>query len=157
MERDWSAPPVTPCGDGWFGHYGMGHWFDCLGYAAGQRAGSYAPLTQFCLDEAIQGGPGAYGYYPLLDRKRGYYFQIVLAEDSKCRSEIPEYLRIIAKPVVDAIIEGTPIDEKHLLSRMGGLLVRELTDIYKFIPPQCQPGEVKWPPTAKGLPHSIVV
>ena len=22
MDRDWSAPPVSPCGDGWFGHYG---------------------------------------------------------------------------------------------------------------------------------------
>ena len=22
MEKDWSAPPVSPCGDGWFGHYG---------------------------------------------------------------------------------------------------------------------------------------
>lgn len=22
MEKDWSAPPVSPSGDGWFGHYG---------------------------------------------------------------------------------------------------------------------------------------
>merc|ERR550537_1468426 len=54
MEKDWSAPPVSPSGDGWFGHYGMGHWFDCLGYSAGARQGASAPLPQFCLDESIQ-------------------------------------------------------------------------------------------------------
>jgi len=158
MERDWSAPPVSPSGDGWFGHYGMGHWFDCIGYAAGQEAGASAPLTEFCLGESIQAGPGAYAYFPLIDRKRGYYFQIVVAEDSSCRSEIPEYLRVIAKPVVDAIIEGTPIDDKHLLSRMGGLVLREITDIYNYIPPQCKPRALEWPPVAEEMsPQGIVI
>lgn len=159
-ERDWSAPPVVPCGDGWFGHYGMGHWFDCTGYAAGQDAGASAPLTPFCLREAIPSGPGAYAYYPLLDRKRGYYFQIVLAEDSTCRSEIPEYLKVIAKPLVDAITEGSPIDKEHLLSRMGGLVLREITDIYNYIPPQCNPGDaatVPPPPQSPDIMQSVVV
>ncbi len=31
MEKDYSAYPVQPSGDGWFGHYCMGHWFECLG------------------------------------------------------------------------------------------------------------------------------
>ena len=48
-------------------------------------------------------------------------------QESQCRSEIPEYLRIIAKPVVDAIIGKTPMDNAHLLSRSGGIVVRELT------------------------------
>lgn len=140
MEKDWGAQ-VKPSGDGWFGHYAMGHWFDCMGYAAGQgRLGSSAPMSQHCLDENVPAGPGAYGYFPLVDRKRGYYFQIVLAEDSNCRSEIPEYLRIIAKPVVDAIIGQTSIDDASLLASEGGLLLRELTDMYNYIPPQCQPG-----------------
>merc|ERR1719387_555416 len=112
----------------------MGHWYDCLGYAAGQEDDASAPLTKFCLGESIQAGPGAYAYFPLIDRKREYYFQIVVAEDSQCRSEIPEYLRIIAKPVVDAVIQGKDIDNKDLLSRMGGLVLREITDIYNYIP-----------------------
>merc|ERR1712154_621331 len=104
----------------------MGHWFDCIGYAAGQVQGSSAPLTKLCLNENIPAGPGAYGYFPLVDRTRGYYFQIVLAEDSQCRSEIPEYLRVIAKPVVDAIVAKRSLNNKDLLSRMGGIVVREL-------------------------------
>jgi hypothetical protein len=143
MEKDWGAQ-ARPSGDGWFGHYAMGHWFDCMDYAAGQSAGSSAKMPQYCLDENIPAGPGAYGFFPLVDRKRGYYFQIVLAEDSDCRSEIPEYLRIIAKPVVDAIIEDTPIDDEHLLAapHFGGLLVREILDMYNYVPPQCNPGVV---------------
>ncbi|CAE7584229.1 RANGAP1 [Symbiodinium necroappetens] len=115
MEKDWSAPPVSPCGDGWFGHYGMGHWFDCMGYGSGHDEGSSAALSAVCLKESIQAGPGAYGYFPLIDRQRGFYMQIVLAEDSRCRSEIPEYLRIITKPVVDALVLHEPISNERLL------------------------------------------
>merc|ERR1712100_409943 len=110
--------------------------------AAGQAAGSSAPLPQYCLDENIPAGPGAYGYFPLVDRKRGYYFQIVLAEDTQCRSEIPEYLRLIAKPVVDAIIEGKSMEDEHLLASGGGLLMREILDMYNYIPPQCNPSTI---------------
>ena len=59
----------------------MGHWFDCMGYGSGQDAGSSAPLSGQCMQEEIQAGPGAFGYFPLLDRRRGFYMQIVLAED----------------------------------------------------------------------------
>lgn len=141
MEKDWGAN-VSPSGDGWFGHYAMGHWFDCMDYAAGQAAGSSAPMYQYCLDENIPAGPGAFGYFPLVDRKRGYYFQIVLAEDSNCRSEIPEYLRMILKPVVDAIIEGKEPTDEYVLAKDGGLLLREVLDMYNYIPPQCDPGFV---------------
>ncbi len=41
-----------------------------------------------------------------------------LRQDPKCRSEIPEYLRIIAKPVVDAILAGKPLSDEDLLKRI---------------------------------------
>eukprot|EP00434_Breviolum_minutum_P011292 symbB.v1.2.009964.t1/scaffold623.1/size335370/7 len=141
MEKDWSAAPVSPSGDGWFGHYGMGHWYDCMGYGSGQSSGASATLDSWCLSEEIQAGPGAFGFFPLIDRKRGYYMQIVLREDPKCRSEIPEYLRIIAKPVVDAILAGKPLSDEDLLKRRGGLVLREVYDIYKSLPPHCWPLE----------------
>eukprot|EP01065_Artemidia_motanka_P042947 TRINITY_DN5850_c0_g1_i1.p2 TRINITY_DN5850_c0_g1~~TRINITY_DN5850_c0_g1_i1.p2 ORF type:complete len:529 (+),score=188.33 TRINITY_DN5850_c0_g1_i1:58-1587(+) len=144
-ERDWSAPPVSPCGDGWFGHYGMGHWYDCLGYAAGQKAGASAALPAMCLREAIQAGPGAFGYFPLIDRHRNYYMQIVLMEDTACRSEVPEYLRAASKPVVDMILAGKAPTNEELLSVGGGVTLAELTDIYNYIPPQCTPAP--FPPT----------
>ena len=68
------------------------------------------------MDSFIQAGPGLFGYYPLLDRSGGgghagpkrpkYYFQIALQEPNAL-SGIPEYLRIIAKPIVDIILNGS--------------------------------------------------
>jgi len=140
MERDWNAPPkVYPCGDGWFGHYTMAHWFECTGYGAGTKLGDGAPLPERCLREAIQGGPGMYGYWPLIDRHRGYYSQIVLAEDPVCKSEIPEYLRILTKPVVDAIIEKRPLEHKAIVQADGGITLLELADIFSVLPPNCNP------------------
>eukprot|EP01060_Flectonema_neradi_P039427 TRINITY_DN867_c0_g1_i1.p1 TRINITY_DN867_c0_g1~~TRINITY_DN867_c0_g1_i1.p1 ORF type:complete len:753 (+),score=175.72 TRINITY_DN867_c0_g1_i1:147-2405(+) len=130
MEKDYSAS-VTPSGDGWFGHYGMGHWFECIGY--GTPNGSSAPISQACQEEAIQAGPGLYGFYPLIDRKRGYYMQVVLQESME-KSGIPEYLRIITKPVVDAIMAGKDsrnVNRYDLLTNGGGLLLRDLVYIQK--------------------------
>ena len=59
----------------------MGHWYDCMGYGGGSNAS--APLSSWCLKEQIQAGPGAFGFFPLLDRKRGFYMQIVLREESR--------------------------------------------------------------------------
>lgn len=47
----------------------MGHWWECLGY--GTPVGERDPLPKVCMDSHIQSGPGAYGYYPLIDRSEG--------------------------------------------------------------------------------------
>lgn len=49
----------------------MGHWFDCMGYGSGHAAGAGAPVSSWCRSEQIQAGPGAFGFFPLVDRKRG--------------------------------------------------------------------------------------
>eukprot|EP00755_Sulcionema_specki_P017989 Sspe_Gene.65743::Locus_38878_Transcript_1_1_Confidence_1.000_Length_2344::g.65743::m.65743 len=128
MEQDYSGH-TQPSGDAWFGHYGMGHWFECIGY--GTPGGPGAALPKRCKDEAIQAGPGLYGYYPLIDRKRGYYMQIVVQESLE-KSGIPEYLRIVTKPVVDAIMEGklvANVNRYDLLTAGGGILLRDLVYI----------------------------
>lgn len=67
METDYSRH-TTPSGDGWFGHYGMGHWWECLGYG---DAGERTPLPRACVSRYVQAGPGQFGFYPLLDRSIG--------------------------------------------------------------------------------------
>lgn len=141
IETDYSQPPVNPSGDGWFGHYGMGHWWECIGYGTPQKPYERLKLPQDCLDAAVQAGPGLFGYYPLLDRSEGggaagpkrprYYFQIALQESTSL-SGIPEYLRIAAKPVVDAILSGADLEtypKEELLAAGAGLLQRDLDDI----------------------------
>lgn len=63
--------------------------------------------------------PGAFGFIPIIDRKRGYYMQVVAAEipptGSYPLSGIPEYLAVAIKPHVDAILSPVPpAAEEHL-------------------------------------------
>ena len=60
METDWTSPArgVEPSGDGWFGHYAMGHWWECLGYGTPSERAELPPI---CTDAHIQ----AVGYYVL--------------------------------------------------------------------------------------------
>jgi len=166
METDTSQPPCSPSGDGWFGHYGMGHWWECIGYGT-PRKFERQPLPKVCTDAAIQAGPGMYGYYPLIDRSGGggqsgprrpkYYFQIALQENEEL-SGIPEYLRILMKPVVDVILAGgDPWDavaspRHQLLEQGAGLLQRDLDDIKSAL----QTCQCLQQPTSNGQPYAAL-
>jgi hypothetical protein len=52
MEIDASKAPISPSGDGWFGHYGMGHWWECLGYGTPETF-ERTPLPKVCTDSHI--------------------------------------------------------------------------------------------------------
>jgi len=139
METDWSKEPCHPSGDGWFGHYGMGHWWECLGY--GDAGHEKDALPAVCADAAVQAGPGEFGWYPLLDRSGGggaagparqpYYMQVILQEPDAL-SGIPEYLRVMLKPLVDQILAGNDpaaggsAMRQQLLDQGAGLLVRDI-------------------------------
>jgi hypothetical protein len=59
----------------------------------------------------VHADPGGFGYYPLIDRKNGYYMQIVAYENFLYypRSGIPEYLGAMIKPLIDAIMTDVDI------------------------------------------------
>jgi CubicO group peptidase (beta-lactamase class C family) len=81
-----------------YGLYSFGHWLECYDSVYG--------YTAECEKNAIHADPGAFGFYPLIDRKNGYYMQVVAYETGKNYplSGIPEYLRLAAKPLVDAVM-----------------------------------------------------
>jgi CubicO group peptidase (beta-lactamase class C family) len=81
-----------------YGLYAFGHWLECYDSVHG--------FTDACADAAVHADPGAFGFYPLIDRKNAYYMQIVAYEtgDNYPLSGIPEYLRLAAKPLVDAVM-----------------------------------------------------
>eukprot|EP00035_Acanthoeca_spectabilis_P006888 m.130318 g.130318 ORF g.130318 m.130318 type:complete len:237 (+) comp13709_c0_seq2:971-1681(+) len=119
-------------------HALLGQWWECLGYG---DADERTPLPPLCTDAHIQAGPGEFGFYPLLDRSGGggaagptrqpYYMAVVLAEPDSL-SGIPEYLRIVAKPIVDIILSGgdaTATPRETILKAGGGLLLRDVTYI----------------------------
>lgn len=83
-----------------YGDYGFGHFLECFDNPAG--------YTEDCRKAQVHSDPGAFGFYPLIDRANGYWMQIVAFESGKFypRSGIPEYLRFAIKPLVDAIMSG---------------------------------------------------
>jgi CubicO group peptidase (beta-lactamase class C family) len=85
-----------------YGDYGFGHFLECFDNPAG--------YTEECKKAQVHSDPGAFGFYPLIDRANGYWMQIVAFESGQFypRSGIPEYLRVAVKPLVDAIMTGDP-------------------------------------------------
>ena len=83
-----------------YGLYSFGHWLECYDSSYG--------FTDECATANIHSDPGAFGYYPLIDRKKNYYMQVVAYESGKGYplSGIPEYLRLASKPLVDAVMSG---------------------------------------------------
>mmetsp|Transcript_25915 Transcript_25915/g.41717 ORF Transcript_25915/g.41717 Transcript_25915/m.41717 type:complete len:406 (+) Transcript_25915:97-1314(+) len=100
MEKDYTPVPVMPAGPTLFGHYCFGHFYECFDSELG--------FTEACRKANIHSDPGAFGYYPLVDRSNGYYMQVVVEESGTFynRSGIPEYIRLLAKPYVDLIMNG---------------------------------------------------
>mmetsp|Transcript_56313 Transcript_56313/g.119856 ORF Transcript_56313/g.119856 Transcript_56313/m.119856 type:complete len:457 (-) Transcript_56313:342-1712(-) len=83
-----------------YGDYGFGHFLWCFDSVNG--------MTKACREEKTHTDPGAFGFIPMIDRKRGYYFQVVSAEipptGSYPLSGIPEYLAVALKPHIDSIM-----------------------------------------------------
>jgi hypothetical protein len=82
------------------GNYAFGHFYECFDSSEG--------FTWDCQEARVHADPGAFGYYPLIDRANGYYMQVVAYENGANynRSGIPEYIRLLAKPYVDLIMRG---------------------------------------------------
>ena len=80
-----------------YGLYGFGHWLECFD--------SFPGYTDACAEANVHCDPGAFGYYPLIDRKNGYWMEIVAFETRGfyARSGIPEYLRLLVKPLVEPL------------------------------------------------------
>ena len=108
-----------------YGNYGFGHFLECFDSVEG--------MTDACRAAQIHSDPGAFGFYPLIDRNLGYYMEIVAYESSNKtypRSGIPEYLRLLVKPLVDAAIAGEKgYDFSHHGPKQTGLTLADVNYI----------------------------
>lgn len=165
IETDWTQPPVNlaPRGN-YFGHYGMGHMWECFGYAVSNEKIAL-PLPDDCTAHHIHSGPGDFGLYPLIDRSTGgglagpvrpqHYFALDINEAFNT-SGIPEYLRIITKPVSDLILNGTEpstVKNSELLAAGGGILRRDIV----YIQSELKSCNCTGAPTAKGEPFASLL
>jgi len=51
-----------------YGHYSMGTYFECVSQKWNEQ----------CEKAGVHADPGAFGYWPLIDRSKGYYMQLVV-------------------------------------------------------------------------------
>jgi hypothetical protein len=100
-EKDYTPAPVYPPGMyTLYGHYAFGHFLECFD--------SWVGWTAECEEARVHVDPGAFGFYPWMDRKNRYWAQIVAYEhgDRYPFSGIPEYLRVLAKPYIYIALSG---------------------------------------------------
>jgi len=121
-----------------YGNYGFGHFLMCFD--------SYNGFTDACREAQLHFDPGAFGYIPIIDRKLGYYLQVVSAEiqptGSYPLSGIPEYLAVAIKPHVDAIMSKSPPDDEEHMHHTPSMLSIGVADVNymlncKLHPLQC--------------------
>ena len=87
--------------------------------------------------------PGAFGFIPIIDRKHGYYLNLVAAEipptGTYALSGIPEYLAVATKPHVEAILAGRTPAAEHAHHDMLSLSVADVNYVVdcKLHPKHC--------------------
>jgi len=114
----------------YIGHYGFAHWIECWN-------NGNDTLTPACKAQHVHSDPGLFGYYPLVDRRYGYYMQIVLQKFVTSTTNFgptqsAAILRIVLKPLIDAIMTGRLFEPKMpflpsvLLNGLGGIDIETL-------------------------------
>jgi len=77
MESDYSVgkdySPVGYTLQSFVGHYGLANWLDC-----GHISSNNMTLWPYCVKDNIRSCVGLFGYYPVLDRRRKFWNQVVL-------------------------------------------------------------------------------
>ena len=108
-----------------YGNYGFGHFLSCFDSTWG--------FTDACKAAQVHMDPGAFGFIPLIDRKHGYYLQVVAAEiaptGSYPLSGIPEYLAVAIKAHVDAILSSAPPSYEDHMHYTPSLLSLGVADV----------------------------
>jgi len=108
-----------------YGDYAFGHFLMCFDSVNG--------LTEKCKEAKCHMDPGAFGFIPIIDRKYGYYMEVVAAEiaptGSYPLSGIPEYLAVAIKPHIDAIVSGQATNPQEALTHSPRYLSMSVADV----------------------------
>jgi CubicO group peptidase (beta-lactamase class C family) len=106
------------------GHYGLGAWAECLGWALEGRG-----WTTQCARSQEFSSAGAFGYWPGVDTARDFYFHFAMQQDVLSAAA----LKALVKPVMDAVLDGDQVAAQRIaqasIARMDTLELRAAGDL----------------------------
>jgi len=113
MERDYIDGPVKVANSSatltkLLGHYSMCNYFECIPPKLGD-------FTAACKKENIHVDAGLFGYYPLVDRSRGTYMQVVLMKMVHGQADF--FLPTMASMVLRRLVKG--LADRAILGEAG--------------------------------------
>jgi len=125
LESERDATPFLSDSYSLYGNYAFGHFLMCFD--------SFTGFTDACADARSHFDPGAFGFMPIIDRKYGFYLNLVAAEvsptGSYALSGIPEYLAVALKPHVEAILSQHPPDPEEHKHHSPRMLSMDVADV----------------------------
>lgn len=99
----WSSlPMVMPQG-----HYGIGNWWVCPNVFPGLHHTNLGPLPQRCRESQVHSDPGIFGFWPVWDRRLGYWLLFAMAGVPVVADVKAELLQLALKPFIDRAVNGT--------------------------------------------------
>lgn len=89
------------------GHYGIGNWWVCPNVFPGLHHTNLGPLPQRCRESQVHSDPGIFGFWPVWDRRLGYWLLFAMAGVPVVADVKAELLQLALKPFIDRAVNGT--------------------------------------------------
>lgn len=114
------ATPVSTILMLFVGHYGYTLWMECP-----INLSEWAPnMTPECMQQNVHSDPGLFGYWPVIDRAIGYWFQIVVQGEPVVACIDAMFTRLLIKPLLDAAMKLERPPETELRSTITDLVAQ---------------------------------
>jgi len=78
------------------GHYGHTLWYECP-----LAVTSVPHMRAECIQNSVHSCPGIYGFWPVIDRHKDYWFQVVVYGEAVVGCIVSMFFRLTVKPFID--------------------------------------------------------
>lgn len=96
-----SLPMVMPQG-----HYGIGNWWLCPNVYPALHGTKLGPLSQRCRDAQVHSDQGIFGFWPVWDRRLGYWMLFAVGGIPVISDGKSELLQLSLKPFIDKAVNS---------------------------------------------------
>ena len=89
------------------GHYGIGNWWLCPNVYPALHGTKLGPLPQRCRDAQVHSDQGIFGFWPVWDRRLGYWMLFALGGIPVISDGKAELLQLSLKPFIDKAVQSS--------------------------------------------------